>query len=161
MHAWEDIQSPVKPLHENKKKKAVWNKTDGTVPPSMEILRDYVNNPLWESLLGHMEKEYQIKPLVEYSACSMQKGWNIKYKKSGRSLCTLYPMEGYFTALIVIGQRERLETEMALPSFTSYLQELYRETKAGMGQKWLMIDVVDEEILEDVKRCISIRRQVR
>ena len=67
-------------------------------------------------------------------------------------------MEGYFIALIVIGERERADTEMILPYCTEYLQQLYHETKAGMGQKWLMINVMDEAILKDVKLLIAIRR---
>jgi hypothetical protein len=38
----------------------------------------------------------------------------VKYQNSGKSLCTLYPMEGYFIALVVIGAKEEEEVEMAL-----------------------------------------------
>lgn len=31
----------------------------------------------------------------------------MKYRKSGRSLCTLYPMDGHFVALVVIGEHEK------------------------------------------------------
>lgn len=48
---------------------------------------------------------------------------------------------------------------MILPVFTEYTQKIYRETKVGMGQRWLMLDVTNESIMEDVKRCIAIRRQ--
>lgn len=84
-------------------------------------------------------------------------GSNTK-SKVGRTLCTLYPMGGYFIALIVIGDREMTETELMLPSFTEYFQQLYHETKTGMGQKWLMLSVTDVAVLEDVKQCIAIRR---
>ncbi|KAB2952754.1 DUF3788 family protein [Heliorestis acidaminivorans] len=36
-----------------------------------------------------MEEAYQAKPHITYSKCSAQPGWNVKYKKSGKSLCTL------------------------------------------------------------------------
>lgn len=134
------------------------DKTNGTQKPSLEEISAYVNSPLFDHLCTHMETEYQSKPVLEYSRCPMQRGWNMKYKKSGRTLCTLYPMEGYFIALIVIGERERTETELMLPSFTEYLQHLYQKTKTGMGQKWLMIEVTDDAVLEDVKQCIAIRR---
>lgn len=139
----------------------IWDKMDETQLPSIETVGAYVNNPLWETLCKYIEEQYQIKPTLEYSGCSMQQGWNMKYKKGGRSLCTLYPMEGFFIALIVIGERERTETELALPFFTEYLQRLYRETKSGMGQKWLMISVTDIDILDDVKKCIAIRRAIK
>ncbi len=140
------------------KKKGITNISDGTQEPSMAEIGSYVQNPLFEQLCNHVETEYQSKPVLEYSRCSMQHGWNVKYKKAGRTLCTLYPMKGYYIALIVIGERERMETELMLPFCTEYFQQLYRETKTGMGQKWLMIDVTDEAVLEDVKQCIAIRR---
>ncbi|WP_207736167.1 DUF3788 domain-containing protein [Fusibacter ferrireducens] len=124
----------------------------------MAEIKAYVNSCLFERLCTYVETEFQSKPELDYSRCSMQYGWNVKYKKAGRTLCTLYPMQGYYIALIVIGERERTETELMLPLFTAYVQQLYRETKSGMGQKWLMINVTDEAVLEDVKHCIAIRR---
>lgn len=136
----------------------IWNKVDGTKEPSMNIVGAYVSSPLWEQLCRHIEEQYQVKPILEFSRCSLQQGWNVKYKKAGRALCTLYPMEGYYFAMVVIGEREKEATELELPFFTEYLQQLYRETTSGMGQKWLMIRVTNEAILEDVKQCIRIRR---
>ena len=138
--------------------KETWDKTNGIQKPSMSTISAYVNSPLFECLCKHIETEYQSKPVLDYSRCSFQYGWNVKYKKAGRTLCTLYPMEGYYIALIVIGEREVTETEWMLPLFTEYIQQLYRETKMGMGQKWLMINVTDEVVLDDVKQLIYIRR---
>ena len=138
-----------------------WDKTNGLQKPSLTTISVYVNNPLFDELCRHLETEHQSKSVVEFSRCSMQYGWNVKYKKAGRSLCTLYPMEGYFIALIVIGERELPETELILSSFTKYFQQLFYETKTGMGQKWLMINVTEDAVLEDVKQCIAIRRGKR
>jgi len=135
-----------------------WNKKDASRVPSEQDISAYVKNPLWDRLCTYLEEEYGARRIVEYSRCAVP-GWNVKYKKSGRSLCTLYPMEGYFIALIVIGEREKNEMELLLPSLGSYLQALYRDTKTGMGQKWLMIEVREEEVLNDVKRCVAIRAQ--
>lgn len=153
-----ELWLPISSSHRIKNTRETWDKTYGTQKPSLELVSDYVNSPLFDNLSRHLETEYQSKPVLEYSKCSMQYGWNLKYKKSGRSLCTLYPMEGYFIALIVIGEREQADTEMMLPYCTEYLQQLYHETKTGMGQKWLMINVMDKAILKDVKLLIAIRR---
>jgi len=153
-----ELWLPLSSSQKIQKMKKTWDKTNGTQKPSMATISTYVNSPLFESLCKHIETEYQSKPVLEYSRCSMQYGWNVKYKKVGRTLCTLYPMEGYFIALIVIGEREKPEIESMLPFFTEYLQQLYHETKTSMGQKWLMINVTDDAVLEDVKQCIAIRR---
>lgn len=134
----------------------MWNKMEQAVPPSMEAVDAYVGNPLWQDLCRHVEERYQVTPRFEYSRCCVP-GWNVKYRKSGRGLCTLYPMEGYFIALVVIGERERAQAELALPLFTDYLQQLYHRTKPGMGQRWLMIEVRDRAVLDDVMACVAIR----
>lgn len=136
-----------------------WNKLDQAQAPGLETITAFVGNPLWDGFLAYMEDAYQAKPLIGYSGCGMAPGWNMKFKKSGRGLCTLYPEQGWFTALVVIGQKEKTEAELALPTFSTYTQALYRNTQEGMGQRWLMFKVDDAGVLEDVKRCIAIRRK--
>lgn len=140
---------------------ATWNILDQSIAPTMEMIGAYIGSPQWDSLCNYIEVQYQVKPMIEYSCCSGQPGWNVKYKKAGRSLCTLYPMEGYYIALVVIGEKERERTELELPFFTNYLQQLYQDTRIFMNQKWLMIRVTNQDILEDVKQCITIRRPVK
>lgn len=153
-----ELWLPLSSSQRIQKIKETWDKTNATQKPSMTTISAYVNSPLLECLCKHVETEYQSKPVLDYSRCSMQYGWNVKYKKAGRTLCTLYPMKGYFIALIVISDREKTEAEWMLPFCTEYLQQLYHETKTGMGQKWLMINVMDDAVLEDVKQFIAIRR---
>ena len=94
---------------------------------------------------------------MSYSKCAAQPGWNIKYQKSGKSLCTLYPMEGYFIGLVVVGAKEEEEVEMALGTFTPYVQELYRKSSFSCGGRWLMIEVKNKSVLQDIKSLIAIR----
>lgn len=96
-------------------------------------------------------------PKMDYSKCSMQKGWNVKYKKGGRSIYTLYPMNGYFIVLIVIGAKEQFESEFAIESCSSYVRDIYNKTPFSCGGRWLMIEVKDMEVLEEVFKLIQIR----
>jgi hypothetical protein len=128
--------------------------------PTAEQISDYIANPLWENLNGFLKFSYQVEPTYAYSGCSGQPGWNVKYQKAGRSLCTLYPMPGFFIALVVIGNKEQTEAELLLPTFSEHVQDLYGTAASVMGGRWLMIHVTDEHVLEDVKRLIQIRRKV-
>ena len=129
--------------------------------PDNEDITDFIGKgaPLWAGLKTYLEHTYGVPSKMSYSKCSAQPGWNMKYQKSGKSLCTMYPMEGYFIALIVIGTKEETEVESAaaLGRFTPYMTELYRRTAFSCGGRWLMIQVTDREILEDVKKLITIR----
>ena len=127
------------------------------IKPEMGHIGDYINNPLWQELCSYTETTYGVTPLIEYSVCSGAPGWNVKYKKSGRALCTLYPNEGFFTCLICIGSKEELEAELVITACSSYVQELYKKAKPYNGTRWLMIDVTSEDVLEDVKRLLFVR----
>ncbi len=129
--------------------------------PEKEQISDFIHNPLWERINEFLQSGYQVQPTYAYSTCSAQPGWNVKYQKSGRSLCTLYPMPGFFIALVVIGNREQAETDLVLPMLSQYVQNLYKSAAAVMGGRWLMVAVTDEEIFEDVKRLIQIRRKIK
>ncbi len=132
---------------------------DGFQTPTLYDVSNYVHNPSWDKFCDYMINEYEIKPIFEYSKCSWAPGWNVKFKKSGKTLCTLYPKEGFFTVLVVIGENEKERFEELLPTLTTDLQDLYHNTKEGMGQRWLMIDLEDEDKrVEDVKNMIAIRR---
>lgn len=127
--------------------------------PTYEEIKKFIGEgaPLWIDLLSYIEKAYNAKPKMAYSKCAAQPGWNVKYQKSGKSLCTLYPIEGYFIALVVVGAKEESEVEMMLNTFTPYVQELYRNTKFSCGGHWLMIEVKDNSVLDDIKRLMAVR----
>jgi hypothetical protein len=125
--------------------------------PSTENISSYINNEHWQELNSFLQSAYHIQPKLTYSQCSMQRGWNVKYHKGGKSLCTLYPMENYFITLVVIGNKELQEAEFLMPLCGKYTQELYQKTDFNVGGRWLMINVTDRQTLEDVKNLIQIR----
>lgn len=130
--------------------------------PETEAFNGYIRNPLFDRLYDYLTEHYKIKPKIEFSKCSWEHGWNMKFKKSGKSLCTLYPREGYFTLLVVVGAKEKEIVEGALPEMSSEIQEIYHGTKEGNGQRWLMIDLEDaDEIYEDTLKLIDIRASAK
>ncbi|MDL2300423.1 DUF3788 domain-containing protein [Clostridiaceae bacterium OttesenSCG-928-D20] len=129
--------------------------------PSEKEISEYINSPLWEELNAFLNESYEVWPAYSYSACSMQSGWNVKYQKAGKSLCTLYPMEGFFIALVVIGAKEAAEAELLSPTFTDYVQNLMKTSGGMAGSRWLMISVTNREIFEDVKALIQLRRRIK
>jgi len=75
--------------------------------PTEDEIKDFVGTkifPLFADLDNHLCESYKIKPKLAYSSCAMDnniwRGWNIKYQKSGKSLCTIYPQQGYFLVLV-------------------------------------------------------------
>lgn len=133
--------------------------------PSDEDIREYLGDvrPIWDELTAYIEKAYQVEPQVAYSQCAAQPGWNVKYKKSNKSLCTLYPMAGYFIALVVVGPKEEEEVKIGMDAglFNTYIKELYDKTAYSALGRWLMIEVKDKAVLNDIKHLMSIRVGVK
>ena len=132
---------------------------DKNYRPAINEINEYVRNPVFTEFCSEIREMYQCTEKVEYSSCSWEKGWNIKWKKAGKTLCTLYPKDGFFKVLVVVGQKEKGPVEAVLPECTAALENLYRETQEGNGQRWLMIDIEDKDgLYQDVFRLIKIRR---
>lgn len=129
--------------------------------PNESEIALFINNPLWEGLHNFLREGYSVAPAYSYSGCSAQPGWNVKYQKAGRSLCTLYPMPGFFIALVVIGAKEMHEAELLMPLCSADTRELFARTPFSAGGKWLMLQVTSPEIFEDVKRLVQVRRKIK
>ena len=139
-----------------------WNEIfDADHIPSNEEIREFLGEAKsnWDELTAYIGEAYQAKPQIAYSKCSAQSGWNVKYKKGSRSLCTLYPMAGYFIALVVVGSKEEEEVRIGMDAelFTTYVKELYYNTAYYAMGRWLMIEVTDKDVLNDIKYLLTIR----
>lgn len=133
--------------------------------PTDKDISGFIGSDLWHELNVYLQDTYSIQPKMAYSSCSMEnglwKGWNVKYQKSGKALCTLYPRAGHFVAMVVIGAKEMPEAELLIPTCSEYTQKLFHSTKAGVGGKWLAMDVTNNEILSDVESLIALRVRVK
>lgn len=160
------LAEEVTPLPKKKApKKAV--KAEGPVPwdvawpqqmkPTLSDIGEWIKNPLFEELADWMKETYQLEPSIEFSRCSMDKGWNIKYKKGSKALCALYVRSGWFTAMVTLGAKQVAELEVLLPTFSAPFRKLYEKTPLFNGGKWLVVDVKKEKQLEEVQRLILMK----
>ena len=127
--------------------------------PSLEEISEYIGCPMFLRFCSELKETYKCSEQIEFSSCSMERGWNIKFKKSGKSLCTISPRDSYFTVMVVVGRKEKAFVEAILEECTPQLREIYHQTKEGNGQRWLMLDLEDcEAMYQDILRLIAIRR---
>ncbi len=125
--------------------------------PSFAQIGEYIDSPYWGALNDHLQSTYAVQPKIEYSQCSGAPGWNVKYKKSGRGLCVLYPDKSFFTCLVCIGAKEAPEAELLIDTCTDFTSSMYWGAKSLNGSRWLMLKVTSKDILEDVFLLISTR----
>jgi AraC family transcriptional regulator len=133
--------------------------------PDGEQISEFIGAPLWNALDNFLREAYNVKPKLFFSNCAMDKGlwkgWNIKYKKSGKALCTVYPKQGYFLLLLPLATRELNEADLLIPTCCEYTQNLYNKAIVGHTGKYLAFEVNDEKIIDDVKKLVDVRVKIK
>ncbi|MDO5844451.1 MAG: DUF3788 domain-containing protein [Methanocorpusculum sp.] len=133
--------------------------TNKEYKPSLKEIDELIDNPLFQNLCEYINTEYKADTKIEYSGDKILLGWNVKFRKAGRALFTLYPKKNYFTVLVVVGRKEKETVETLLPQMSEEIREIYENTIEGMGQRWLLIDLKNEDdVYRDVLSIIRIRR---
>jgi hypothetical protein len=113
---------------------------------------------LWLEIHRFLQQQYRTSPKQMYSICAGKPGWNYKYQKSGKALCTLYPDECGFTALVVVPESMRPVILTANPPFPQIITEMVREMKPFNHTFWLMVTVREAGMLETVKDLIDLKQ---
>lgn len=110
----------------------------------------------WADIVSFLRTNYDFSPELDYGGTKY--GWSIRYRKSGKSLCTLYPERDAFTILIVLGKREVEQFEEHMNEFSTRFVELFRSARQFHDGRWLWIRILNKSDGDDVKRLLGIKR---
>jgi hypothetical protein len=138
--------------------------SNASTTPAYDDIRAYINSPvqeLWMELNDYVQEQFKSKPKIQYSTCAGKPGWNVKYQKSGKSICTLYPEQNCFTALVVIKQYLAPLIETTSPEFHPLIQNLVKNSKPFNHTLWLMIPIADRPVLESVLDLLQFKMSIQ
>ena len=111
----------------------------------------------WKCIQDFLKKNYDIEPETVFYGANY--GWNIRYRKSGKTLCSLFPEENAFSVLIVFGKKEVERATGMLINFDKDIQDIILNTEQLHDGKWLWIRVNKIEEIDDIKKLILIKRK--
>ncbi len=111
--------------------------------------------PLWQKLLMFIEENYQMPG--ELSFGGQKYGWNLWYRKSGKSLVSLYPQADSFIAQVVLG-KDQVEAALGL-ALGEKVRRMLRETPQLHDGKWLFIPVTDEVDERDIEQLLLVKKR--
>lgn len=134
--------------------------TDKSRMPGLDEITAYIGNPLFDKICAHLRASYRAAHTVMYSGDKQLQGWNVRFSKSGKTLCRLYPQRGCFKVLVVVGPKEKARAESLLPELSEDMRAIWRASPEGMGQRWLMIDLTsDDALCRDTLALVALRAQ--
>lgn len=128
-------------------------------PTEEEILDTIGQTTAWLNLKQYIKENYDFVPeLVFYGK---KYGWTIRYRKSGKTLCSLFPEKDAFTALVVLGKKEAQKALSMLDEFSPGVRTLLGDTEQLHDGRWLWIRVLTVNEANDVQELLKVKRRPR
>jgi len=130
---------------------------DKTHPPTLEEVYTSLgeNQNLWRRLVKFLADNYALEG--EWNFGGKNYGWNLWYRRSGKSLTSLYPQKNEFIAQVVLG-KEEVNKAMDL-ELGDYVGKCLRETPQLHDGKWLFLHVKTESSVVDVEKLLIVKRR--
>lgn len=111
--------------------------------------------PLWQQLTQFIADTYQLPG--ELSFGGKKYGWNIWYRKSGKTLASLYPQQGCFVAQIVLGN-DQVAKALQL-TLGEHVRTVLETTPQLHDGRWLFINVSTEQDVSDIQQLLRVKRR--
>lgn len=112
---------------------------------------------LWGRLTAFVANAYGIEPT--FVPPSRNYGWDVKYRKGGKTLVSLTPDEGGFTALVVLGEKEA-EAARGL-HLGAHVRRGFEEARQLRDGRWLFVPVESDRDVDDIEALLAVKRRPR
>ena len=125
--------------------------------PTAQEICDMLSSkqPLWENLTQFITDSYLMPG--EFSFGGKKYGWNMWYRKSGKTLVNLYPQQGYFVAQIVLG-KDQVEHVWQL-KLGKNVKTVLEATPQLHDGRWLFIKVMTEQDVKDIEQLLMVKKR--
>jgi hypothetical protein len=131
-------------------------------PPTAKAIADYLGKDAaaaWDDITAFLAANYDFAPETVFGG--RKYGWAVRYRRSGKSLCTLHPEKGAFTVLIVLGGKETERALAALSDFSPGVADTISGAKQYHDGRWLWLRVIKKNEAADIKRLLQIKKKPR
>lgn len=98
---------------------------------------------------------------MEESWGKAYKEWKVecKYRRGGKTLCAFYFKEGGLGLMVIFGKVEREKVEQARGGLSVEVMKTYDDAKTYHDGKWVMFNLTDLSLLDDIKTLLTIKRR--
>lgn len=113
----------------------------------------------WERLIGYIRFHYVMDEFWDSGKPESAYHNELKFKRGGKTLVTLYVRDGYFKVNLVFGKAERIKFEEQKADFSDTICKIYNDTNSLHDGKWLWIDIYDTTLIDDIIKMLPIKRK--
>jgi len=135
---------------------------DKSVEPSEEAMLNTIGkraSGAWNKIHAFLQNNYDHVPVKRH--WGKKHGWAVQYRKSNKTLATLAPETGAFTALLIFGKKEVQKISEHADDINPEVLAMIDNTTQLHDGKWVFIRVLNDTYVPDIKKLISIKRKPR
>ena len=128
--------------------------------PSQSTLTELLGQSLlevWQKLCSAIDEKYDMERLWDTGG----KNWTYeyKYRRGGKTLCSLYAKDNCIGFMIIFGKDERAKFEDIRDTLSNAVCRQYDEAKTYHDGKWVMFEPTDTVEFDDYIKMLAIKRK--
>lgn len=113
----------------------------------------------FDKLISYIGAHYVMEEMWKEGKPKSNYRNELKYRRGGKTLVTIYIREDFFKVCVVLGRAEREKFEQARDTFSECMKRIYDGTETLHDGKWLGVDVRDETPVDDIIRLLQLKRK--
>jgi hypothetical protein len=133
---------------------------DKTRKPTEEEIIGFIGeqaSKAWLEIRRFIQDHYDFAP--EKVFYGEKYGWTVRFRKSGTTLCSLFPEKDGFTVLLVLGTKESDKALEMKGELSLKIHKLIKDTKQLHDGRWLWIRLLTVKDTDDVKKLLRTKRK--
>ena len=126
-------------------------------PSELEELLGQSLFEVWQALCSVIDEKYE----MDRSWNTGGKKWTYeyKYRRGGKTLCSLYAKRGCIGFLIIFGKGERAKFEEIRDTLSDTVCRSYDEADTYHDGKWVMFEPISTEEFDDYMKVLAVKRK--
>ena len=112
---------------------------------------------VWQQLCSTIDEKYEMERL--WNTGGKKWTYEYKYRRGGKTLCTLYAREKCIGFMIIFGKDERVKFEDIRDTLSTSVCRQYDEAKIYRDGKWVMFEPIDTAEFDDYIKLLAIKRK--
>ncbi len=128
--------------------------------PSQSTMTELLGKSLfdvWQELCSTIDEKYEMDRIWDTGG----KNWTYeyKYRRGGKTLCSLYAKDNCIGFTIIFGKDERMKFEDIRDTLSPAVCGRYDEAKTYHDGKWVMFEPTDTVEFDDYMKLLAIKRK--
>lgn len=115
------------------------------------------NYNVWEDICKMVDNLYDMEHI--WNSGGKKWKYEYKYRRGGKTLCTLYARENCFGFMIILGKDERNKFEGSRKTYSKEVQQNYDDATTYHDGKWIMFKLNNITLLTDIANLLAIKRK--